>query len=153
MSRCPNCPTVPVVSWRLAQRVLANVPLGQRPGLAVAALEWLTARHEGLNLFEGINGRPYEEFERDLIALEVGIVENLPCPFWRANDCLLGGLGEHFNYTEEAGKPPYGWLPALVATFYDRNTYRELVKRGAVADAKIALVTRNELLDVASMVA
>lgn len=142
---CPNCPgPVPVVSQSLAQKLISQIPETKRPGILIATFEWLTRKDEGLTIYEGINGRPYTDREKDIIAMEHGIVAELPCPYHTPNGCMLGGLGPHYNRIEETGKAPYGWLPTLVAKFLDRRTLLELARKRQIADAKISLLTRNE---------
>jgi len=146
VEQCP-CAYVPVVSVALAGRFLGNMAPERRLPALLAAMAWLTARHPGLSLYEGINGRPYTDAEKDAIAHETGVVLNLPCPFHtEAGGCLLGGLPTSYNRAEEAGKAPYGWLPTLVARTWAREEFRRLVQEGAVADAKVANLTRNEAL-------
>ena len=144
MSRCPNCPTVPVVSDQLAERIVQGWPEELRGRAIRLAIEWLTTRHPGLSLYEGISGRPYSREEKDRIAVETAAVAALPCPFHSEGGCAIGSLGPDFNRVEETAKAPYGWLPTLVARWCDRDGYRGLVRARAVADAKVALLTRNE---------
>lgn len=144
MSRCPNCPQVPVVSVILASRVLKRVPEVERIAAAQAAFQWLTERHAGISIYAGINGRRYTGEEKDAIALDTQAVAETPCPFLTGSGCMISGLGPHYNNIEETGKAPYGWLPALVSREWALNEYRILVKAGRIADAKIALLTRNE---------
>lgn len=146
---CESCPnSVPVVSQRVADYVVTHLPPALRHRAAVAALEWLTARHAGLELYVGINGRHYTATEKRAIAHEIAAVAGLPCPFKVGESCLLGGLGPLYRTFYEAHRPPYGWLPTQIARLLDGRTYRELVRRGAIADAKVALVTRNEGLEI-----
>jgi len=141
---CPGCPVVPVVSKHLATAVLARKAKLTKERCSVRAFQWLTERHEGLEMYAGICGRPYTSEEKNAIALDTGAVSGLSCPLFEPDGCVLGGLGPHYNRAEEMGKQPYGWLPTLIAATYDPVGFRELVKRGAVADAKTALLTRNE---------
>lgn len=144
MNRCPNCPQVPVVSLSLANAVLKHIPEVERIPAVQAAFQWLTARHEGLSLYVGINGRYYTREEKDAIALETQAVAETPCPFFASSGCMIHGLGPHYNRIEETGKAAYSWLPTLMARGWALDEYRVLVKAKAIADAKIALLTRNE---------
>ncbi len=142
---CPSCPgPVPVISQSLAAQVIGKIPELQRPAILIATFEWLTRKDQGLTIYEGIIGRPYTNKEKDTIALEHGIVAELPCPYHTPDGCMLGGLGPHYNRIEETAKAPYGWLPTLVAKFLDRATLKDLARRRQIADAKISLLTRNE---------
>ena len=145
MNDCPGCPVVPVVSKRLAMAVLAKKPPQVKEQCLVRAMQWLTERHEGIDMYEGICGRPYTNDERNTVALDTGAVSGLSCPFYEPDNCVLGGLGSHYNPHEESLRgQPYGWLPTLVAVAYDPDGYRELVQRQAVADAKVTLLARNK---------
>lgn len=154
---CAYCPNeVPVTSGRLAERVVSRLDPKRRERVKALALEWLVTKHEGLNLYSisadhvGIGDlppRPYEGWETDLIALETGIVAGLPCPFKEGDGCALGGLGPGYNRVSESLKAPYYWLPVAVMRQLDRETYRLLVARCEVADAKVAGLSRNEDLD------
>lgn len=144
--KCPNCPTVPVVSVRLAEQLFEEMPPAERQKALVLAMEWLCQKHEGLALYNGVNGREYTNEEKKAISYEASTVAGLPCPFWRASRCSLRGLGPHYNRTEEAQSEPYGWLPVLVARVLDRPQLILLASEGAIADAKIALLTRNDAI-------
>ena len=145
---CSGCPTnVPVVSQELACHLVVLMPLDKRTRVAVKAMEWLVERHEGLSLYEGVNGRQYTTEERNAIALETPVVAALPCPFYapdKLGRCVVGGLGKRYNSRDELGKAPYGFLPAMLMRMIDRPGYRTLVQSRTVADAKVAMVTRNE---------
>jgi hypothetical protein len=143
--KCPNCPTVPVVSLQLADKVLKAIPEQRRHRALLAAMEWLVTKHPGLNLYEGIHGRAYTKTERDAIAVETGAVCGLTCPLYtEKGGCLIGGLGCNYNHSNEMGKLPYGWLPTLLARAWALNDYRQAVILRAVADAKVTLLNRNE---------
>ena len=119
--------------------VLNRLPRPQRHVALQAALAGVVARHEGLSLYAGINGRPYAGGEAAAIARDVPVVAGLPCPFATATgECLIGGVPP-----SRSRRGPYGWLPTWVATLWAKDDYRELVRAGAVADAKVALLSRN----------
>jgi hypothetical protein len=142
---CPCCPIVPVVSKQLATAVLPAKDKPVRERCLARAFAWLTERHEGLAIYEGIHARPYSNDERNAIATETGTVSGLPCPFFEADGCALGGLGPGYNQHEEFLRgQPYGWLPTWVASIYDQDGYRELQKRHQIADAKTAGLARNK---------
>lgn len=136
---------VPVVSTKLghelAQRKLSPE---RRHEALMRCMEWLVTHHEGLESHQGITGRPYLPEERTF-GLEVGAAAETGCPFKLADgSCALGGLGRNFTRQKELGHEEYGFLPMLLAREWDLRTVRELVARGQVADAKAALLTRNE---------
>jgi hypothetical protein len=144
---CQGCPGhVPCISLRLTEHILADIPPAKRAAILIATFEWLTRRDEGIVCYEGITGRPYTDQEKAMISLDTEVCASLPCPYASTNDegCLLGGLGPHYNRMEEANKAPYGWLPTLVARTWDPQTVRDLGKRRAIADVKIAILTRND---------
>lgn len=141
---CPPCQyTVPAVSPGLVAEALERLLPTQRTAILVSTLAWLIERHDGLQMFEGITGRPYTNEEKKQIAFDQSAVESLPCPYHEGEKCLIGGLGPKFTYAQEYDKGPYGWLPTLVARALDIVTFRELCKRHFIADAKIALMTRT----------
>jgi len=144
VSRCPHCPQVPVVSEVCASRRLHRLAEYKVQRALLLAMQWLTERHAGLKLYEGIQGRQYTNYEKDRIAVETGLVEPLDCPLWQRGECVIGGLGMEYTRRRELGRGPYGWLPTLIAKFYDRDGFRSLIKQGAIADVKVALLTRNE---------
>ena len=138
MRTCPGCPTVPVISRAVVYWLLRRIPEEQRKALMVKAMEWLTQRHEGLEIYAGICGRAYTDEEKRAIAQETGVVAELPCPFVaNGAGCVLGPLPTR-------GRPPFGWLPTLMAAAGARPLMRELARQGAIADAKIALLARHE---------
>jgi len=144
-NRCPGCPTVPVVSKELGTRVLGRKSQGIRERCLVRAMAWLTERHEGLDVYAGICGRPYTNDEKNAIATETGAVSGLPCPLLEGDHCVLGGLGPHYNpYEESLRGQPYAFLPAVIAKDYDPDGLYALIRRGVIADAKVALLTRNK---------
>jgi hypothetical protein len=142
---CPGCPIVPVVSKQLATTVLARKPKPIKERCLVRALGWLTERHEGLEMYAGICGRPYTNDEKNAIAVDTGAVSGLSCPLYEPDGCVLGGLGPHYNPHEEALRgQPYAFLPAVIAKTYDHDGLYTLIRRGVIADAKVALLTRNK---------
>jgi len=141
---CASCPSpTPVVSLGLSRRVVESVPEEHRLRLFIKALEWLVTRHEGLTVYLGVNGRPYTQEERVAIAKETQAVRVLPCPFMEGETCLLDRL-PLYEFGDEVQKPPYLFLPTAVAKLIDEETLREVVRRKEVADAKVALLSRNE---------
>ena len=141
---CLGCPQVPVVSVVLAHHRLQRLSESERQAAAAKALEWLLTRHEGVETYAGIHGRPYTDEEKDALAVETQAVAGTPCPFFAESGCIIGGLGPHYNRVEETGKAPYGWLPTLVARECDLGGYKHLVVAKEIADVKVALLTRNE---------
>lgn len=146
MDRCPGCPTVPVVSRELGAKVLARKPQKVKEQCLLRAMAWLTERHEGLDLYLGVCAadRNYTNDEKNAIATETGTVSGLPCPLLEARECVLGGLGPHYNPHEEFFRKPYAWLPAVIAKACDPEGLYTLMRRGAIADAKVALLERNK---------
>lgn len=144
MTMCPGCPTVPVVSKELGTKVLARKPQKTQERCLVRAMAWLMERHEGLAIYAGICGRPYTNDEKNAIATETGAVSGLPCPLLDGEGCVLGGLGPHYNSHEEFFRRPYAFLPAVIAKTYDPDGLYALMRRGVIADAKVALLTRNK---------
>lgn len=142
LKRCPGCPQVPVVSEKLARTVLKRVAERGKP--LIAALQWLVQPHEGLEVYLGVVGREYTQEERDAIAVETQAAAALPCPFQEDGQCMIGGLGPHYNRVEETGQAPYGWLPTLVAREWAIDDFRGFVRSRQVADVKVALMNRNE---------
>ncbi len=142
---CPDCPTVPVVSQRLADVVTKRLPVSRQAAVLIAAMAWLVERHVGLTLYEGINGRPYTDTEKDAIGAETGLVAGLPCPFVSEKGCTLGGLGAGYSIIKDSGRPPYAWLPVWITRAYALADYRILVRHRNIADAKVALLTRNSV--------
>jgi len=143
--RCPGCPTVPVVSRKLGTKVLVRKPEKAKERCLVRAMAWLTERHEGIEVYAGICGRPYTNDEKNAIATETGAVSGLPCPLLEGDECVLGGLGPRYNPHEEALRgQPYAFLPAVIAKTYDADGLYALIRRGVIADAKVALLTRNK---------
>jgi len=119
--------------------------LAKRSQILIAAFEWLTRRDPGVECYEGITGRAYTTKEKDTIALDHGVIANLPCPFHAVDGCMLGGLGPHYNCADEVGHATYGWLPTMVARYLDREQLRDLARMRAIADGKISLLTRNDV--------
>jgi hypothetical protein len=143
--KCPGCPTVPVVSRELGAKVLARKSQKTKEQCLVRAMAWLTERHEGIGIYAGICGRPYTNDEKNAIATETGAVSGLPCPFLEGDQCVLGGLGPHYNPHEEGLRgQPYAFLPAVIAKTYDPDGLYALMRHGVIADAKVALLTRNK---------
>lgn len=143
-NRCPGCPTVPVVSKELGTKVLARKPQKTQEQCLVRAMAWLTERHEGIEMYAGICGRPYTSAERNAIAVDTGAVSGLSCPLYEPDGCVLEGLGPHYNAHEEGLRHPYVFLPAVIAKTYDPDGLYALIRRGVIADAKVALLTRNK---------
>lgn len=146
MPKCPGCPTVPVVSRELGAKVLARKSQKVKQECLIRAMSWLTERHEGLSIYAGIcaSERNYTNDEKNAIATETGTVSGLPCPLLEGNECVLGGLGPHYNPHEEFFRKPYAWLPAVIAKACDADGLYALMRRGQIADAKVALLTRNK---------
>lgn len=151
---CPGCPTfVPLVSKRLADGVAARLKvlgwadprgaLATRLDILGVCLDWLVAPIAGLRMGRGIVGRPYTREEKDAIGAEVHRLEVLPCPFAVGGGCLLGGYCATGQMRQEAKEAQWGWLPSLLAAAIDVQSVKDAVKRGLVADAKIALMTRR----------
>ena len=146
MNKCPNCPTVPIVSVRLATKIFPAMSSQKRMKALLASFEWLTKRDEGLSLYNGVNGREYTNDEKKAISFEASTVAGFQCPFWSGKSCSIGGLGPHYNRVEETQAGQYGWAPLLLARELDRQQLKELASRCAIADAKIALLSRNEAI-------
>ena len=144
MNKCPNCPTVPVISKSLAETVLARVPEKKRVQAKMRAMEWLVTKHPGLYTYEGIAGRAHTVAERDAIALETAAVAGLPCPFMGQRECVLGGMGPRFKLWDPSRRPPYMWLPTIVALTYAPEELKRLFAQKEIADVKIALLARDE---------
>ncbi len=141
---CPQCPRVPIVSQYITICLLRSMNQAQRQAVLISSMAWLLERHPGLVLYEGINGRPYTSDEQRAIALETGLVEELPCPFQGTDGlCTINGLGPHFNQAEEPGRPPFVFLPTAIVRMLAPNELRHLVQAQTIADAKLMLLTRN----------
>jgi len=139
------CPAkVPIVSQWLARRLVYALPADRLQAVLLRSLEWLTARHEGLHIYVGITGRAYTREEKAAIAHETAVVAELICPLRGTNGCLLGGLGAEYSPALEMYHKPFGFLPSLVAKYGDGRLYKDLAASGTIADAKIALLTRNQ---------
>ena len=148
---CNNCPTVPIVSSHLTAQVLRGKAKETWGKALIASMSWLLERHPGLEIYEGINGRPYTIEERSTIALETGLVERLGCPLRTETGCILGGLGPHYNPGDEAKRGPYVFLPTAIARMLAPNELKNLVASCAVADAKVMVLTRNSSLPTREM--
>ncbi len=143
-SQCPECGPVPVVSTKLAEMILAGVPVGIRDRILTVTFDWLTTKHAGIRIYKGITGRAYTNEEKDAIGPDQGLVSELECPYRGRLGCVIGGLGPHYNVIEEHSRgAPYGFLPALVARAWDPKRYKGLIEAQEIADAKVALLTRN----------
>jgi len=144
---CSGCPSVPLISQRLANKALKGLPEKRRHPVLLAAMRWLAEKHSGLACYSGIvkEDGPYPDVERMLTVKELGAVAILPCPFHQGSECLIGELPKHNRVTENR-KPPYSWLPTWVAVIFDKENLKVMVKRGEVANAKSALLSRNERL-------
>lgn len=133
---CAGCPSVPAVPAN-AVRGYAMLPQALAQRVLQTALAWLVERHAGLAVYAGIAGRQYTLDERKAIALETAVVARLACPWAAKAGCAL-------PVRRFAGSgPPYGWLPTLLARELAPCDLSELVRHGAIADAKIALLNRN----------
>ena len=146
---CPNCPQVPVVSERLAQRILTgHLTMQRRQAILTAAMVWLLEPHHGLTVHAGVAGRDYVDEEKKAISLETAAASELPCPFFSSgskSQCLLGGLGRHYNRAEEFNSAPYAWLPTWVARYWAHDEARAYTARGLIADVKACTLARNEI--------
>lgn len=150
MTLCRDCPNVPIVSYPAGLAVCARLLMlsgKQRAAVIDASVDWLTHKHDGLELYEGIAGRPYTDAEKDLIGVEAPVVASLLCPYVVGNDCLIGGLGVGFTAEREAGHLQYFWLPTFIVRHFRRPLLAALVELKRIADAKIAALTRNRELD------
>jgi hypothetical protein len=136
---------MPLVGMKLAKRIAVFIPEKNRLKVTLRALEWLCKRDEGLVSYNGVNGRQYTEEERRAIAGELAAVETLSCPFMDGETCMIGGLPRGYN-RDETAKPPYLWLPTAMVKLLDEETLRQVVKNREVADAKVAMLSRNEAL-------
>ncbi len=146
---CPNCPQVPVVSERLARRILTGrIAHQRRQAILTAAMAWLLEPHHGLTVHAGVTGRHYIDEEKRAVSLETGAASELPCPFFSpgsTSQCLLGGLGRRYNRAQEAHSAPYAWLPTWVAQCWAPEEARTYTERGLIADVKACTLTRNEI--------
>lgn len=135
---CTPCDGLtPVVSVRTARLIVGRLAPLARTRLLVPTLEWLCASHPGVVMYQGITGRSYTEAERREIAFDQGALNSTPCPYKTKDGCMIGGA--RVRGTTSA---PFGWLPTLVAREIDMATFSSLSRMRAIADAKIALLTR-----------
>ena len=134
---CTPCDGLtPVVSVRTARLLISRLAPMARTRLLVPTLEWLCASHPGIVMYEGITGRSYTEAEKREIAFDQGALTRTPCPYKTKDGCMVGG---HGHGTAVA---PFGWLPTLIAREIDMATFGSPSRMRAIADAKIALLTR-----------
>lgn len=143
----PDCAgTVPLVSRRLALQRLGRIPRWQATAILNAAVTWLTEQHPGLERYSAIQGRKHTDEELVATGRELATVALLPCPFKTVlGTCLLEGLGPKYTRPDETGSAPYSWLPMHVAKELAPETTREMVKQGAIADAKAVYLNTNEV--------
>lgn len=147
---CPDCPgAVPVVSQAMASAIVVQMTKEHKDRAALLSLQWLTKRDPLLSLYEGIMGRAYTNFEKDLIAIEVGVVSHLSCPFHDAKERGQCALGPAVQYalSHDPGSAPFGWLPTMLLRLIDPVQFRALVKAREIADAKVSMLTRKRALD------
>ena len=108
---CPAGGYVPVVSRQKGLEILDAIPPERREMMLVRAMTWLLAKHEGVELYAGILGRPYTDDEKHTIALDVGAVSVSPCPFLRGDGgCAVRDGGP--KYLGEGPGLDYRWLPS-----------------------------------------
>lgn len=142
---CPAAGYVPIISRQKGLEILAAIPRERRESLLVRAMTWLLAKHEGVELYAGVLGRHYTNEEKSTIALDVGAVSVTTCPFVKGDGgCAIVENGPQYNPGQEVGKAPYYWLPTLIATQWAMADFRDHARRGLIADAKIANLSRNK---------
>ena len=148
---CPDCPLhVPIVANFIARDVVERVrALGSNRCYEILerAAGWLVQKHEGLTIYEGINGRPYTPQEKDAIGGETGFAAASACPFAKADaTCGLGGLCNEVEWFHNASRRAYIFLPSALMLGLAPDAYREMVRAHRVADAKVGWLTRNAQL-------
>lgn len=142
----PDCTgTVPIVSRKLANDVIARLPRWELEGVLKASVAWLITQHPDLTEYNGVQGRQYSDEERRVAARDLGVVAALPCPFKTPLGCLLGGLGPGYTRVNETGRQPYAFLPMHIAKALAPETARQMVAAGEVADAKAVYLNTNEV--------
>ena len=130
-----GCNTVPEVS-RLEAKIIAQGIDGRVGDICFA---WMTRPVSGVSMYERVRGRPYNQEERASLARERASVSRMVCPFLRSGVCFLG---ENRPYECKGQSPTggeVGFLPALLAIELAREEVADLIDRGKVADAKVAL--------------
>lgn len=141
--------TVPVVTERLARDMVINLdPNVSREGIISRAAEWLTRKDEGLQVYLGVVGRPYEEWERDASVSELWRVEKLACPFHEKGECLLKSSFSPEVIAIGELNGPWFWLPTAVLRIMDRPLLRSLYRNREIADAKMAILNRRDQFPV-----
>jgi hypothetical protein len=136
-----TCDKVPEISPIEASAIVAGLNRVECYQVLNASIKWLMSPVSGVQIYEGIVGRPYSDIERARIEMERGLILQESCPFaLEGGNCVLGlhmpleCQGRDFqNPTAEVG-----FLPTLLAAAIDREEVRSLVAHRKVPDAKIA---------------
>lgn len=141
---CPNCPNkVPVVSPELVKRIVERLSPAERLVACNRAALWILTRHPGLTVYEGVHGRAYHPDEQLMIALEVGIVAETPCPFHSEMGCCLGGCATQREWAREPSVGHYLFLPNGILRLLEGPAVVRMLARHVIADAKTAGLTRT----------
>lgn len=139
---CQDCPNqVPIVSARVARLIVEALPVPLFARVKIKSFEWLTTKHPGLTLYEGIHGRWYTDLEKDVIALEAENVRGTGCPYQQDGRCLI--IEYLPSQCADVNGDNLGWMPTFLARELDKRLLLDLVAARAVADAKVAGVTRR----------
>lgn len=142
---CAGCPcSVPIVTEGKGKGVISRLSYEQKQEAIDAALAWLEERHEGLEVYAGIVGRPYFAHEKDKIAYDAETCAQLPCPFRKDSRCMVGGLQDRRIFGYIPNITQFSWLPTLIARELAPERFREVARSGRVADIKIAMLNRPE---------
>ncbi len=140
---CFTCPQVPAISEELAHRFIQRLSEDEKWPALMLALAWLVERHEGLQLYEGITGRPYTVEEKDRIGAETGYVAAAICPYFVGpEECRVRRLCSDPPVEADRLRQRFFWLPTAVARSLAKEQFHTLVADGHVADAKVAILTR-----------
>lgn len=145
---CRTCPSpLPVVSARLVAHIARNIPEGKRMAIMLAAYEWLLTKHEGIDLCLGASGRRYTDQERVAVHYQTAAVHGLACPYRKGEGCLIEQANPKIRIWRDL-HPPYLWLPTGLLREFDKPSLSVFVRQKEVADAKIALLKRDEAFGI-----
>lgn len=150
--------TVPVVLQLEAEHIASWFALkhDRAQELVAICLEWITARRDGLQMYEKIIGRAYTQEEKHHLDKEIRAIRLGGCPFLRENGCILPirpikcwqiplEIQSRIISLETSARTlmphlnEYGVLPTLLAAKLNRPQLTALINEGRVPDAVLAL--------------
>lgn len=144
---CQGCPReVPILTERMVKITAQRIPLEMRRAVLEQCLTWLSTPHAGLTLYEGIRGRHYASQEKAAIARELVSVLECGCPFRGTDGCTVQSYLPNPNLVPVLPGDRKGWLPTLLARELDHRGLVHLIDQRVVADAKVAMLTRDVAL-------